>query len=103
MKNLPQDSQCHYRSTSLTEFESFTSRHVVLKMKSAHTRGPRGLAIVSARLFLPSYYKLEQKIVALNIFNILQDLFTWNNDITNILDFILPADIYASYTVMTQP
>jgi hypothetical protein len=54
------------------------------------------MAIGSARLYLPSYYKLEQKIVLLNIFNILQNLFTWNNGMTNILDLKLPTDTYAS-------
>jgi hypothetical protein len=42
----------------------------------------RGLAKGSAGLFLSCYYKLEGKRIILNTFNILPNLFNWNNCVT---------------------
>jgi hypothetical protein len=38
-----------------------------------------------------------------NIFNILQNVFIWNSDVTNTLDSKLGTDVYALYMMVTRP
>jgi hypothetical protein len=44
-------------------------------------KGPRNVSNFSTRVFLSSYYRLEWKIILLNIFNISKSLFIRNNGV----------------------
>jgi predicted HAD superfamily phosphohydrolase YqeG len=47
-------------------------------------------------------HKLEGKSIVLNIFNALQNLFTRNNDVTNIVGSKLCTGVYGGHSVMTR-
>lgn len=51
---------------------------------------------------MSSQYKLEKNIV-LNVLNILQNMFIWNNGIRGILDSEFHTGICSTYIVMTRP
>jgi hypothetical protein len=63
--------------------------------------GPSRPVTGIALLFL--YSKFEEKSIVLDNFDILQNVFSWNNGITNIVEWKLLTGFYANYIFVIKP
>jgi hypothetical protein len=75
------DSFQNEQEADVDEEEEETSFHTSKEVTRSCERSS-DVSERSAGLFLSSYYKLERLSATLNIVNVLQNLFIWNNGVT---------------------